>query len=471
MSTQPLDRIAPGWRDWDADAKRRLVATLEDRLARQLQQQWHPYPWQRPHLHPEDRPPGPCDPSCLDLPDAPPMATHGIWLQMGGRGTGKTDGSAHYVLRHVNGPPCSARIKGGHRVAIIGPTLGDAVESCITGLSGLQAYDPRVRTYSSPGGTYVAFPNGARGKVFGANSPNDVERLRAGGNRCLVWVEEAAAQRQLAGVMQHSKMGLRVGPNPHYVISTTPKVRPEVRKLLEDRRTVMTWGRTQDAHHLDASVREALETDYEGTRIGRQELGGELLADVEGALWRLSLIDASRVAQAPELSKVVVAVDPNAGGPDECGIVVVGRSAVELRDLRGRDTFHAYVLADLSDHYATPGDWAKAAVGAYHLWGADAIVAETNNGGDMVGHTVHTVDEAVRYRSVTATRGKAVRAEPVVGLYEVGRVHHVGIHPRLEDQQTTWTDDSPDSPDRMDALVWGVWDQLLRRRGGFASAS
>lgn len=466
-------RSLVGWQTWEPAEKVALIERLQLEVARQRAARWRPYPWQRPHVHPTGWQ-GVCDDSCWDLPDAPPIEAHGVWLQMGGRGTGKTDGASRYVLDHVNGPPCSTRVKGGHRIAIVAPTLGDAVESCITGASGLQSHDPRVRHFTSTGGTYVRFPNDAQAKVFGAHTPNDVDRLRAGGNRCLVWLEEAAAMRQLKGVLEHSAFGLRIGPAPHYVASTTPKVRKEIKALLSSSRSIITRGRTEAATHLDEAVRRALYEAYQGTRTGRQELGGELLDDVEGALWQQWLIEQQRIdpGSQPQLSKVVVAVDPNAGGPDEAGIVVMGLGAQKMLDKTRNLVHHGYVLADESDHFAGSAGWARAAVQAYHRWGADAIVAETNNGGDMVGLTVHTIDPSVRYRSVTATRGKAVRAEPVVGLYEQERIHHVGSFPKLEDQQTTWTEEAGYSPDRMDALVWAATDLMLGSSGGgFASVA
>ena len=474
-STADLTRLilTEEWRSWEPDAKRALLDRLAAARVAQLQAGWAPYPWQRPHEHPAGREPGPCGPECMTLPDLPPLPAHHTWLLMGGRGTGKTDGGSHYVLDHVAGPPCDTRVKGGHRIAIVAPTLGDAVESCVNGPSGLKAYDPRVVMVGATGGTFVRFHGGAEAKLFGAHSPGDVDRLRSGGNRCLVWLEEAAAMRQLAGVLEHSRLGLRVGPRPHYVATTTPRPRPEVVKLANDPRTHLTRGRTDQASHLDAAVLQALHEMYAGTRLGQQELDGDLLTDVEGALWRLWLIDRDRLQAGtePDLRRVVVAVDPNAGGPDECGIVVTGASRERMPDRLGRPQLHGYVLADESGHFRHPGEWGEAAVTAYRKWGADAVVAEVNNGGDMVGHVIHTADPTVRYRSVRATRGKARRAEPVVALYEQARVHHVGAFPRLEDQMTTWTEDSDWSPDRMDAVVWGLTDLLLRTRAGKAGAA
>jgi phage terminase large subunit-like protein len=450
MSEQP----ALDWREWDPAAKFRLIDRLEQRIFTIKAQRWKPYPWQTP-------------PRVIGV--------HETWLQLGGRGTGKTDGCSRYVIDHLNGEPCDPRLKGGHRIAIVAPTLGDAVEACVNGPSGLKSHDQRTLLRGGTGGTYVRFHGGAEGKLFGASTPQDVERLRAGGNRCLVWLEEVAAQRHLAQVMQHTRLGLRIGPTPHYIASTTPKPRAEIRALITDARTLVTKGKTSEAHHLDAQVRAVLEEMYAGTRLGRQELDAELLTDVEGALWQLWLIEQSRIkiVDRPELRRVVVAVDPNAGGPAECGIVAVGVGRDKMPDKLGRVVEHAYVLADRSARYRHPGEWAAAAIKLYQELGADAVVAETNNGGDMVGHVIHVEDPTVRYRAVTATRGKTIRAEPVVGLYEQLRVHHVGTFPKLEDQQTTWTDEpGSESPDRMDALVWGLTDLLLgKRKGGHVSSA
>lgn len=469
--------VTDEWRSWEPEEKRQLLDALQAARVAQLQQAWSPYPWQHRHVHPPGRPPGPCDATCLTLPEPPPVPTLGAWLLMGGRGTGKTDGGSHYMLEHVAGPPCDKRVRGGHRMLIIAPTLGDAVESCVNGPSGLRAYDPRVTVTGSTGGTYVRFPGGAEAMALGASTPRDVERLRAkGANRCLTWLEEAGAQAQLGLVMDLLTPGMRLGRRPHYVITTTPKVRPEVKALVADPDTQLTWGRTRDATHMDPAVRAKLEARMAGTRLGRQELDGELLVDVEGALWRQWQIDRARHTTGPttipSLRRVVVGVDPNAGGPDECGIVAVGITRDRMPDATGRDQVHAYVLADRSDHFDHPGQWAKAACDLYDELGADAVVAEVNNGGDMVGHTIHVHDPRVRYRAVRATRGKARRAEPVVALYEQQRVHHAGVFPQLEGQQTTWVDEpGADSPDRMDALVWALTDLLLRGGGSRAGVA
>lgn len=460
------------WRSWSPERKRHLLQRVQAETARRVQAAREPYPWQRPHEHPDGWRPGPCRADCNTLPTLT-LHAHETFALMGGRGIGKTDGGSMYVLDHVNGPPCDRRIKGGHRIAIVAPTLGDAAESCVNGLSGLRTYDPRVELVSGAGGAQVRFPNGSKGKLFGAHTLNDVERLRAGGNRCLVWLEEAAAMRYLEDAIKHARFGLRVGRHAHMVATTTPRAVPTVKAWTKDPRVHITRGVTRDAVHLDDAVRNALYELYEGTRLGAQELDGVVLEDVEGALWRQAVIDGGRIdlVDVP-LARIVVGVDPQGGGPDEVGIVVVGISAQTFPDLLGRMVPHVYVLEDASGSFTGPGAWARRVVQAYHRWDANAVVAETNYGGDMVPHTIATVDASVLVEVVTATRGKALRAEPVVALYDRGSVHHVGAFPQLEQQQTTWVPNTgAASPDRMDALVWAATKLAVKTSTGFASVA
>jgi phage terminase large subunit-like protein len=328
----------------------------------------------------------------------------------------------------------------------------------VNGPSGIKAYRPTVREITRKGGTYVIFPNGAEGKLFGAHGPEDIERLRAGGNRCLWWWEELAAWVKLDECMSHARYGLRLGSHPHIVASTTPKPKPGLKKLITDSKTRITRGKTSEAIHLDPIVREQLYEDYAGTRLGRQELEGELLDDVPGALWTTAMIDDRRVEKAPELTRVVVAIDPAGGSDehnDETGIVVAGRAGTEF-----------YVLADRSVH-DSPQGWGTRAIGAFDEFAADRIVPEKNYGGDMVEHTLRSIRSGLPISVVSASRGKRQRAEPIAALYEQGRVHHVGPFVKLEDQMTTWVPDSGTSPDRMDALVWALTDLLekVKRRG------
>lgn len=450
-----LDEIPDLLEGMDEQGARLLLAELQQLQTKLRQSTWEPYPWQVP--------PG-------EIP------THGTWLMLGGRGTGKTEAGSRYVDAHVNGPACDPRLRGGHRVAIVGPTIGDAVEACYSGPSGIQTVNPTTRLRGGTGGTSVIWANGARARIFGSHSAEDVERLRAGGNNCLVWLEEAAAMRHLTAVIQHASFGLRIGTRPHFIASTTPKARREIRAMVTDPMVQVTTGRTRDAVRLDASVRDHFIKMYEGTRIGRQELDAEILSDVEGALWTYDLITASvvREEELPPLARVIVAVDPQGThkAPDaETGIIVVGVAVVA-------GTRHAYVLADYSGDY-TPDGWASKAIEAYQLHQASSIVAEKNFGGDMVKTTIRTAiqrdpnADPVPVKVIHATRGKAIRAEPVVMLYEQKRVHHVltpGLLEKLEEQQTTWVPAESDwSPDRLDALVHGVSELLLS--GGLAAAS
>jgi predicted phage terminase large subunit-like protein len=382
----------------------------------------------------------------------PPEGEWDVWLLEGGRGSGKTDGAAAYVNAHVNGPPCAAN---GHRVAIIAPTLGDAVEACANGPSGIRAHNPAVRLVQGIGGTYLRWPSGSEAKLFGAYTPEDVERLRAGGNRCLVWAEELAAWPKLDAAWDQMKFGLRVGPRPHAVASSTPKPRKRYIAIRADERTVRTGASTAQNPHLVESVRRDLFARYEGTRIGRQELMAEILMDVEGALWTWEMFE--RRMPPPDLARVVVAVDPSGGSDDnadEQGITVAGRGV----DDRG------YVLADRSCKLS-PDGWGRRAVQAYVDFNADRLVYERNFGGDMVESVIKTAARAmgvtVATRAVTASRGKRVRAEPVAALYEQGRISHVEVFQELEEQMTGWTPESGTSPDRMDALVFAVTDLML----------
>jgi predicted phage terminase large subunit-like protein len=425
-----------------------LEAELRARLWEKRWRSWKPYPWQVPPEH---------------------IPTLGWWLQLGGRGTGKTDGCARYMVAHVNGPPCDPRLPGGHRMAIIAPTQGDAAEACVNGPSGLRAHDPRVYLRQTVGGTIARWPSGAEAKLFGAHTPDDVERLRAGGNRCLVWMEEVAAQRRLRDAITHSEMGLRIGPNPHYIASTTPKPRTEIIELTERSDVIVTRGRTRDAIHLPQEQRDHLTRKWAGTAMEKQELDGELLKDIEGALWKRGVLDRTRVGAAPPLVRIVVAIDPAATDgdeSDEMGIIVAGLGQAYIPDRNGFVRQHAYVLDDLSGRMS-PEECMRKAAEAYHAWKADVVIAETNNGGDWIGTTLRQIDRTVNYDTVTATRGKATRAEPVAAVFSQNAAHIVNSLPDLETQLVTWVP-GQDSPDRLDAMVWALTSLMLAPAGNMA---
>lgn len=368
----------------------------------------------------------------------PPPGNWRIWLVMAGRGFGKTRTGAEWVRQRVKRYPYTN---------IIGATADDARDIMIEGESGILAVcPPDERPEYLPSKRRLQWPNGARTLIFTADEP---ERLR-GKQHDGLWADEVAAWRYGAEAWDQAMFGLRLGNDPQCVATTTPKPVPIVRDILKqvkDGHVAVTRGSSYaNVDNLSPVFFDQIVRKYEGTRLGRQELGGELLEDVEGALWTLSLIDRSRVREIPEgvdMVRIVVAIDPPASSTGaECGIVVAGRGS----DKRG------YVLADRSKH-GTPNEWANAAIAAFDEFSADAVVIEVNQGGDMATNTLKTVRPNLPIKAVHASRGKATRAEPVSALYEQGHVSHVGSFPMLEEQMTTWTPGDA-SPDRMDALVW-----------------
>ena len=419
-----------------------FASLLADRL--ESSQRWEPYPWQIP--------PG-------------EIATLGAWLIEGGRGIGKTDGCAHYVLDHVRGPACDPRVPGGHRIAIVAPTLDDAAESCVTGPSGLRAYDPAVRLITTLGGSKAVWPNGAEAKLFSGATEKDVDRLRAGGNRCLAWVEEAAAIPHLGTALKHARYGLRTGTHPHIISSSTPRPTLDYKAFRADPTTLRTHGTTDQAHYLDAAVRDRLLEDYAGTRLGRQELFGELLDDVEGALWSYEQINAGRVTSTEHIKfwqRTVVALDPSDGGADsdEQALAVVSLGSDHELYVRASEGWRV-----------VPWEYLNHAVDLTVAYDATLIIEKNHGSEYLVGLLEQVLRKRgirVPYRTVVASpgRGKMTRAEPVAGLYERAKVHHVGEFAELEAQMTGWTGHAGEkSPDRLDALVWALSEFLGRRLG------
>lgn len=399
----------------------------------------------------------------------PPPGDWKGWLLMAGRGAGKTDACAEYVQQHVTGPPC---LPGPvpHWIGIIAPTLGDAATSCFYGPSGIRAHSPGSKLINGIGGATVRWPNGSEAKLFGAHTPEDVERLRSGGNRCLVWLEELAAWRYLDAAWSHMRFGLRVGPRPHWVASTTPKPKMLIKRLNngEVRGVVVSRASMYDNPHLSEDIKEALEEEYGGTQLGRQELYAEVLDQDENALWTHDMIDMARIAReaTPEMVRRTVGVDPS-GGAGEQGIVVVGKGMIrrEHEDPRMRvELPHGYVLADRTVTLSPEG-WGKKAVQAAVDYDCDDICVEINFGGDMAVSTIRAAAEHmginIPIRVARATRGKRVRAEPVSALTEQGRWHFAGNFPELENQLCTWYPELDWSPDRMDGMVWPAWHQKI----------
>lgn len=370
-----------------------------------------------------------------------------MWLLLAGRGYGKTrvgaEDAAKFAVEHP-----------GSRQAIVAPTYADARDTCVEGESGLL---PILRRYGVLNAKdwnrslgELTLTNGSRFKLFSAEEP---DRLR-GPQHHRAWCDELAAWDR-PETWDQLLFGLRLGNRPQIVATTTPRPTPLVRALIKRDDVHLTRGSTFDnAAHLAPSALQKLRDRYEGTRLGRQELYAEVLDDVEGALWTSTQLEDLRVQVAPELQRVVVAIDPavtSADDSDETGIVVAGL---------GQDG-HVYVLADRSCR-DSPQAWMARALAAYDEHSADRVVAEVNNGGDLIEAMVRSqAGQRVAYRKVTASRGKRTRAEPVAALYEQGRVHHVGGLQQLEDQMCAWTPDSGQSPDRLDALVWAVTDLAL----------
>jgi phage terminase large subunit-like protein len=372
------------------------------------------------------------------------------WLLMAGRGFGKTRTGAEWVKEHVEAGTAG-------RIALIAPTAGDARDVMIEGPAGLLAVSsPWLRPEYEPSKRRLTWPNGATASTF---SSEEADRLR-GPQHDLAWADEIAAMAEPSGVWDMLMFGLRIGAHPRWLATTTPKPVKLLRELLarEGRDVVVTRGSTfANAANLAPNFLEGIKARYGGTRLGRQELEAELLSDVPGALWQLDWIDRDRVERAPELKRIVVAVDPAVStneGSDETGIVVAGIDANR----------HGYVIEDLSGRYA-PHEWAAVAVNAYRRHKADRIIAEKNNGGDMVETTIRMVSTNVSFKAVHASRGKVTRAEPISALYEQKKVHHLGTLTQLEDQMCAFTSDfdrsrSGYSPDRVDALVWALSELL-----------
>ena len=361
----------------------------------------------------------------------PPQGEWDVWLILGGRGSGKTMAGAQFVLDHLR--------KNGRkaRVGIGAPTIAAARDVCAEGVTGLMTLAGSEFTYNrSIGEAY--HQNGGYVKFLGSEEP-----ARWNGPQwSLLWADELALWKEAS--WHQAQFGLRLGEHPQVIATTTPKNRPFVRELSEMTTTTTVRVTTYENPNLSDSVKERLYKQYGNTRLGRQEILAEWLEDVPGALWGLDSFQTR--PDPPPLKKIGIAIDPAGGNDpenDETGIIVGGV---------GSDGY-GYVIQDLSGKF-TPGEWAQRAISAYDMHQADYIVAEMNYGGQMVEHTLRTVRKNVPIKKVTATRGKFTRAQPVAALYEQGRIFHSGHFPRLEDQLTQWTPDSPFSPDRLDALVW-----------------
>ena len=376
-----------------------------------------------------------------------------IWLLMTGRGFGKTRAGAQWIIEQAKTP--------GMRMALVGRVPGDCRDVMIGGESGILKCSPSdFRPQYIGSARSLKWPNGSEALIFSGEMPDDLR----GPNFHCAWVDELAKYRKAEEVWDMLMMGVRLPPNPQVVVTTTPRAIPIIRKLYDDPNCHVTTGSSYDNRaNLSPKFFDRLVKRYEGTYLGQQELEGLLISDRPGAMWNRDTIERNRVQEAPELRRIVVAIDPPANASAEsaeAGIVVVGK---------GPDGI-AYVIADASQH-ATPDQWGTSAVRMYDEFKADSIVVEANQGGDMCIFTIRECAKAL-HRSgqrntssvtcipVKASRGKLTRAEPIAALYSQGRVRHVGMFAELEDQMASWVP-GEQSPDRLDALVWGLTSVMI----------
>lgn len=383
---------------------------------------------------------------------APPPGAWRNWLLMGGRGSGKTRAGAEWIHAIA-----SAGQKSSLRIALVAETLGDAREVMVDGLSGIARIARFKRPEVEISRRRLVWPNGAVAQMFSSEDP---ESLR-GPQFHYAWCDEIAKWKHAEETYDMLQFSLRLGTDIRQVITTTPRPVPILRRLMSDPGTQLTRLSTLgNADNLAPGFIETLQARYGGTRLGRQELDGELIEDREDAMWRRDQLDALTIRLKEPLGRIVVGVDPPSGaGPQSCcGIVVAGL------DRMGR----AVVLADCSVTGESPAGWATAVVRAFRRFEADRVVAEVNQGGEMVGALLKSVDANLPIRMVRATRGKFLRAEPVAALYEQGRVLHAARMSELEDQMCDFGPEglsSGRSPDRLDALVWALTALLLEGAG------
>ena len=380
-----------------------------------------------------------------------------IWLIRAGRGFGKTRAGAEWVTAIADDPEAT--------IALVGATAADVRRVMIEGPSGLRAVAKIGKTprYTISRGE-IRWPNGARAFVYSADVP---DQLR-GPEHHVAWCDELAKWRRGDAAWDNLMMGMRRGPHPHVLVTTTPRPTNLMKRVLRARGLVETGGRTRDNPFLPDAFVEHVEDAYGGSVLGRQELDGEMVDDLAGALWSRTLLEACRCDPPGALVRVVVGVDPPAGtvveggdggGGDACGIVAVGIDGDGM----------AYVLADASISATSPEAWARAVAGCAAQHRADRVVAEANQGGAMVRSVLLAADVTLPVTLVRASRGKVARAEPVAILYERGRVRHCGRFPALEDEMCGLVagggyQGPGRSPDRADALVWALTEACLGRR-------
>ena len=390
-----------------------------------------------------------------------------VWMVMAGRGFGKTRTGVEWIRSHVEGPSSLIAPPGApRRIAIVADEPGDIIKDIYEGAGGFkQNCPPWNRPIYNKNLKRFIWPSGIYANCYSAEDP---ESLR-GPNIEMAWCDELGKWRYAEEAWKQLELIVRLG-NPRVLVTTTPRPIETIKDLIKrvrgpdnpDGDVALAHGTTyENKANLSPKWFKMLAGTFEGTRMGRQELLAEILEDVEGAFWTRDMIELARAGRPPKaMDRIVVAIDPavtSGEDADETGLIVAGANGHGLAR-------HGFVLQDASFR-ATPMAWCKKAVQLYHTWGADRIVAETNNGGDLVETTLRTVDNSVSFKKVTASRGKDIRAEPIAALYEQGRVHHCGSFPELEDQMCTFVKGikPKKSPDRMDANVWAMTELLLEK--------
>lgn len=452
--------LPDGWQHWPAEAKARLLDVYEAAEDPSLRS---PFYCDNPDC--DGEPHGVWVKRHARAKQRPPAGDWSVWLILAGRGFGKTVTGAEWAWRMAQKYP---------RGIFVAPTYGDVRDTMIEGETGILARTPRIyRPNYEPSKRLLTYPNGATVNLRAGEEP---ERIR-GPQAHYGWGDEWAMWRHIKDATDNLLLMLRLGTQPRLLLTTTPKPRKVLREQLADPETVVVRGSTyENVQNLAPPFKRMILRKFEGTSVGAQELHAEILEDIQGALWNGDLLGRVRVHAVPiilarDLTRLVIAIDPAVTaeeGSNETGIVAVGISKPNHCPHCGpiADGPHGFALEDLSGIH-TPNTWASLAIAAYHRLGADAIVAEVNNGGDLVRNTIHTIDRNIRYRAVRASRGKQTRAEPVAALYEQGRFHNLVGLLLMEEQMRSWVPGAEveDSPDRVDALVWGATDLMLGGSG------
>lgn len=387
-----------------------------------------------------------------------PVGDWSVWLVLAGRGFGKTRCGAEWVNK-------LAKEQKGIRIALVARTAADARDTMVKGESGILTISPDwFRPKYEPSKRLLTWPNGSIATIYTADEPD----LLRGPQHHAAWCDELATWRRLEA-WDNLEMGLRLGANPRTIITTTPRPKQIIRDIMKDAATHLTTGSMFDnSGNLPEKFIKRMENKYEGTRLGRQELYAEVLDDVIGAMWthnsieelRLpELLDDQHAPEGVEIVRQMVSIDPAVTSDDnsnETGIVAGFSGYIE-----GDDRLHAFITHDISSVCA-PNQWARKACNLYHALQADRIVAEVNNGGDLVETVIKNISGDAAYMAVRATKDKKRRAEPIAALYEQGRVHHLGVFPQLEDQMCLFNPHTYEgSPDRLDAMVWLVTGLIL----------